>query len=38
MLRKAAKLMLVTAATIVVCQPKLLDYVYYYLWLWGGKH
>jgi hypothetical protein len=34
MTRKAAKLMLVAAATFVWCVPKL----YYYLWLWGGKH
>jgi hypothetical protein len=37
MTRKAAKLMLV-AATLVLCQPKLLEYLYYFHWLFGGRH
>lgn len=38
MYRRAAKLMLVAAMTLVACQPKLLYYLYYYHWLWGAKH
>ena len=35
---KISKWVLVAAATLVTCSPKLLLFYYHFLHLWGGKH
>ena len=35
---KISKWVLVAAATLVTCSPKLLLFYYNFLHLWGGKH
>ncbi len=37
MLRKGSALLTLALAT-VTCQDKLWDLLYYFHWLWGGKH
>ncbi len=37
MIRRAATLMTI-AMGAAVCQDRLFDYLYYWLYLWGGKH